>query len=78
MTYDEHYKELHHEYAEASEQFFKVDKEVSQVHGFGNMSEIPRYFAAKKRMDDAHVTYWEFLNGLRGRNINPNDEMGLN
>ena len=73
MTYQEYYSQLYKEYEEASANFLKLDKELSQTRGFGNSETLPEYLEAKTKWQIATNNYWGFLSSIKGKNINPND-----
>lgn len=73
MTYQEYYNILYKEYEEASANFLKLDKELSQTRGFGDFESVPEYLQAKIKWQIATNNYWGFLSSIRGKNINPDD-----
>jgi uncharacterized protein YukE len=74
MTYQEMYNKYHHDFAKASERLLKLDKELSETKGFGELQSIPEYQTAYKEWQIAGNNYNGFLSQLKGKNINPNDE----
>ena len=77
MTYQQYYEQLYKEYAEASDEFLKLDKELSSTQGFGNLMTNQKYVLAHKRWQIATNNYWGFLSFVKGKNINPSDEISL-
>ena len=74
MTYQELFEKLQKKYAEKADIFMKMDKEISQVSGFGDIGDLANYNTAKTEWQLAHNDYWNFLSNTKGRDINPNDE----
>ena len=74
MTYQQMFEEYYKEFSETSEELFKIDRELSQTNGFGNMRDIPEYNKAYIKWQVAANNYNSFLANLKGKTINPNDE----
>lgn len=77
MTYQEKFVELREEFAKASDKYLKIDKEISEVNGFGDISLVSRFQRAQKEWEIASNNYNSFLSYTTKNKINPNDECGI-
>ncbi len=74
MTFQQTFEKLQKEYAEASNKFILLDKELSETNGFGNLMDAPDYRLAHTEMQEAGNNYNNFLSMLRGKTFDPNEE----
>lgn len=77
MTYQQLFEKLQKELAEKADVYLRMEKEVAQVKGFGDMGDLMEYRKAKGEWQVASNNYWGFLANIRGRDINPNDEVSI-
>ena len=75
MTYQEYFKRLHERYTEASSKFLAKDREMSRLDGFGDMKDLAEYATLKRHWQLTSNDYWGFLGTLKGKDINPNDQL---
>ncbi len=76
MTYQKMYEHLQKDLATKADAYIKLEKEITQVKGFGDVKEMDRYMKARGEWQEASNNYWGFLTGLKGKDFNPNDEIG--
>lgn len=74
MTYEEYYEILYNNYAESSEKYLKLEKELATTKGFGDFNSMPDYTSAQINWQIATNNYWRFLSFIKGKEINPNDQ----
>lgn len=74
MTYQEYYENLYQEYEGTSNEFLKIEKELSSTNGFDDFSLIPKYNKIKQSWQTATNNYWRFLSIIKGTNFSTNDE----
>lgn len=77
MTYQEKFVELREEFAKASDKYLKIDKEISEVNGFGDISLVSKFQRAQNEWEIAGNNYNNFLSYTTNNKINPNDECGI-
>ncbi len=76
MTYQKKYENLQKELAEKANTYMTLETEITQVKGFGDVREMGKYMKARSEWQEASNNYWGFLSHLKGKDINPNDEIG--
>lgn len=77
MTYQQLYDALQDKYAKKSDVFVKMDTKISQTQGFGDMVDMFAYHKAKGEWETASNNYWGFMSRIKGKSINPNDEVDM-
>lgn len=76
MTYDEYYNEIRKEFALKTTQFINAENSLTaSATGFIDKSEIDNYRNAKRDWQTIANTYNTFLDYIRSRDVNPNEEM---
>jgi hypothetical protein len=77
MTYQELYAHLQGKYAVSSNKFLELDAQLSKTNGFGEFHLLPTYLVAKEQWQIDSNNYWNFLSLIKGKSINPNDDVQL-
>ncbi len=77
MTYKDKYNELLAASTATWNKFLEVDKELSSINGFGDSKLLPAYNTAYNDCRYAQANFDAFVNWLRGKNVNPDDEMPI-
>ena len=77
MTYLEYYEQVYKEYKEASAMFLQLDNELFKTNGFGNFMDLPNYSKAYKRWQTATNNYRGFLLLIKGKDVEPDDQISL-
>ena len=76
MTYQQKFDELRSDFAEASDKYLKVDKALSEINGFGDISLISDFSNAKRDFEITGNNYHNFLAIAQKNDAKPNDEFG--
>jgi hypothetical protein len=75
MEYQQYFEQLKKNYAEKSDSFYKKDKEIAQINGFGDFRDLPEHARLKNEWEIASSDYFGLLSTVKEKNINPHDEV---
>ena len=76
MTYQQKFDELRSDFAEARDKYLKIDKALSEVNGFGDISLISDFANAKRDFEITGNNYHNFLAFAQKNDARPSDEFG--
>lgn len=77
MSNQEYCEKLFNEYFERSKEFLSLGREMSTGGEDADLEKERHYSVVKQKWQAAINKYYDFLSLLRGRNIQPNDEVRL-